>query len=142
MAGKCRRAILMADDDPEDCMLATEAFTESGAEADFSFVEDGIMLMEYLAEKSRCGAEKLPDLILLDLNMPRKDGREALVEIRSKPSLKHIPIVILTTSAEEKDITFSMKAGANAFITKPATFEQWIDIMKSLSKVWFEGQSC
>jgi CheY-like chemotaxis protein len=126
----------MADDDAEDCMLAAEAFEACGARADFSCVEDGIELMDYLAEGSGSEAGGLPDLILLDLNMPRMDGREALLEIKAEPALQHIPIVILTTSEEEKDISFSLRAGASSFITKPATFDGWVEIMKSLAKLW------
>lgn len=138
MEGKDRQAVLMADDDEEDCFLAKEAFSESGVNATFSCVQDGMELMEYLSELSRSEANGLPDLILLDLNMPRKDGREALLAIKADPVLQHIPVVILTTSQEEKDISFSMKAGAKSFITKPATFEEWGGIMKSLAKLWLE----
>jgi CheY-like chemotaxis protein len=133
VAGEDQAAVLMADDDAEDCMLATEAFAESGANAAFSCVADGVELMDYLAKRSRSDAKSLPNLILLDLNMPRKDGRKALIEIKSDPALQHIPILILTTSKEEKDISFSMKAGAKSFITKPATFDEWVKIMKSLA---------
>ena len=94
----------MADDDAEDCMLAAHAFAESGAKAAFSCVENGMELMDYLSEHSRSEAKRLPDLILLDLNMPRKDGRQALIEIKSEPALQHIPIVILTTSKAQRDI--------------------------------------
>jgi CheY-like chemotaxis protein len=124
----------MADDDEEDCFLAGEAFSESGARATFSCVEDGMELMEYLLERS--GRRDLPDLILLDLNLPRKDGREALLEIKAEPAFAHIPILILTTSKEEKDIAFAMRAGASSFITKPATFDKWVEIMKSLAEHW------
>jgi CheY-like chemotaxis protein len=133
---RAHKIVLMADDDAEDCMLATEAFRESGSEAAFSCVEDGIELMDYLSERSRSEAEALPDLILLDLNMPRKDGRKALVEIKSEPALQRIPIVILTTSEEQKDIAFTMKAGAESFITKPATFDEWVEMMRSLTESW------
>jgi CheY-like chemotaxis protein len=131
-----QRNVLMADDDDEDCLLATEAFAESGAKASFSCVEDGIMLMDYLSARSGSEPGSLPDLILLDLNMPRKDGREALLQIRSDPALQNIPIVILSTSEEPKDIEFSMKAGADSFITKPATFDEWVEKMKSLARCW------
>ena len=139
MTPENQRIVLMADDDEEDCFLAKEAFEASGANAAFSCVEDGMELTDYLSERSRSKANELPALILLDLNMPRKDGREALLEIKTEPALKHIPIVILTTSAEEKDISFSMKAGANSFITKPATFGEWVKIMKSLAELWLGG---
>ena len=132
------KTVLMADDDPEDCMLATHAFAESGARAAFSCVLDGVELMDYLSEHSRSEGKQLPDLILLDLNMPRKDGRKAIIEIKSELALKHIPIVILTTSEEEKDIDLTMKAGAESFITKPATFDEWVLIMKSLTESWLK----
>ena len=131
MATDDRKAVLMADDDAEDCLLATEAFADSGSNATFSCVQDGFELMEYL---TCCGDRRLPDLILLDLNMPRKDGRKALLEIKSEPALHHIPIIILTTSREEKDIAFTMQAGAESFITKPATFNEWVQIMKGLAE--------
>jgi CheY-like chemotaxis protein len=91
--------------------------------------------MNYLLERARSNPGELPQLILLDLNMPRKDGREALVEIKADPALQNIPIIILTTSQNEKDIAFTMKEGAESFITKPATFDEWVKIMKSLLRV-------
>jgi CheY-like chemotaxis protein len=93
-------------------------------------------LMGYLAKHSRAEAKRLPDLILLDLNMPRKDGRQALVEIKSDPAFQHIPIVILTTSEEQKDVDLTMRSGASLFITKPADFDEWVEIMKSLAESW------
>ena len=136
MAEGSQKTVLMADDDTEDCFLATEAFGESGAKAAFSCVLDGVELMDHLAEHSRSDAKRLPDLILLDLNMSRKDGRQALVEIKSEPALQNIPIVILTTSQEKKDEDLTLKAGAELFITKPATFDEWVEMMKSLAKKW------
>jgi CheY-like chemotaxis protein len=130
------RKILMADDDEEDCFLAKEAFKAIGMTPYFSFVADGIELMDSLAELSGSNSNRLPDLILLDLNMPRKDGREALREIKSIPAFQHIPVVILTTSAEEDDMVLSRKAGANTFMTKPATFDEWIGLMKSVAECW------
>jgi len=131
--------ILMADDDEEDCLLAKEALEASGAMAVLSTVEDGMELMDLLLEISPSPSNKLPNLILLDLNMPRKDGREALVEIKAEPTLRHIPIVILTTSQEEKDISFAMKAGADSFMTKPASFDEWVEMMKSIANLWLRG---
>ena len=136
MTDGSQKTVLMADDDTEDCMLATEAFTQSGSKAAFSCVLDGIELMDHLKEHSHSEAERLPDLILLDLNMPRKDGREALIEIKSQPALQHIPIVIFTSSQEQEDVNFTMKAGAKSFITKPATFDEWVEVMKSLAENW------
>jgi CheY-like chemotaxis protein len=128
--------ILMADDDEEDCFLAAEAFLENGSKIVFSSVRDGIELMDYLLVGSGSEPGGRPNLILLDLNMPRKDGREALLEIRSNPALNKIPVVIFTTSQAKKDIEFCMKAGANSFISKPASFDEWIKIMKSLVSEW------
>lgn len=133
---KDQRIVLMVDDDEEDCFLANKAFRESGVEAVFFRVEDGMELMDYLLERSGSEANILPSLILLDLNMPRKDGREALLEIKAIPALQHIPIVILSTSKEERDISFAMEAGAKSFITKPGTFDEWVEIMKSLAERW------
>ena len=136
MTDSKRNIVLMADDDAEDCWLASEAFAESGVKAVFCCVLDGIELMDYLSGPSRSEAKGLPSLILLDLNMPRKDGREALMEIKSDPAFQHIPIIILTTSRNEKDIEFTMKVGAESFITKPATFDEWVEMMKSLEENW------
>ncbi len=130
------RTVLMADDDAEDCLLAKEAFSEAGAKAAFSCVGDGMELLDYLSAHSDPDAGPLPVLILLDLNMPRMDGREALLEIKAEPAFKNIPIVILTTSEEQRDIRFTMNAGAESFITKPATFDNWIEIMKALAESW------
>ena len=136
MRDNYHKTVVMADDDAEDCMLATEAFAESGAKAAFSCVLDGIELIDYLSEHSRSEAKRLPDLILLDLNMPRKNGRKTLVEIKSEPALQRIPIVIFTSSEEQEDIEFTMKAGAQSFITKPTTFDGWVEVMKSLAESW------
>jgi CheY-like chemotaxis protein len=123
--------VVMADDDDDDCVLAKNAFEQSNAPGAFRCIEDGVALLDYL---SRGGA--VPDLILLDLNMPRKDGRQALTEIKSTPGLRDIPLVVLTTSRQENDIVFSRTMGANSFITKPATFDEWVEMMKSLTKTW------
>jgi CheY-like chemotaxis protein len=130
------KVVLMADDDPEDCILATEAFRESGTNAEFLCIDNGIKLMACLHERSSLKETGLPGFILLDLNMPQKDGREALIEIKAEPSLRHLPIVILTTSREQRDIDFAIKAGADLFITKPDTFEEWVEMMKSLASRW------
>jgi len=138
-----RPVVLMADDDDDDCLLARDAFEQSKARGAFYCVEDGVELLEYLSGSGKEGEEdrsSLPALILLDLNMPRKDGRQALMEIKSIPTFKDIPIVVLTTSREEKDIAFSRDMGADSFITKPAAFDEWIEIMKSLADTWL-GQN-
>ncbi len=133
--------IIMADDDPDDRELAREAFEECRLANDVHFVEDGEELMEYLCRKGRyltVPEAPLPALILLDLNMPRKDGREALKEIKSHPDLKRIPIVVLTTSKAEEDILRTYDLGVNSYITKPVTFESLVDTIKVLGKYWFE----
>ena len=136
MTEAIKPVVLMADDDEDDCFLAKEAFLETGAGVNFSCVFDGVELMSYLSEHYRSGMIVLPRLILLDLNMPRKDGREALKEIKAEPVLRDIPIVIFTTSKEEKDLDFAKIAGAELFITKPAAYEEWVTIMKSLIERW------
>jgi CheY-like chemotaxis protein len=125
----------MADDDDDDCTLAREAFEESAIEGSFDCVEDGMELMDYLIRAGNHGEgakSRAPSLILLDLNMPKKDGRETLREIKAIPVLQDIPVVILTTSRDEKDVAFSLAHGARSFITKPATFAEWVEMMRSL----------
>jgi CheY-like chemotaxis protein len=129
--------VLMADDDDDDCLLAREAFEECGAPGAFHCVENGIELLDYLFRSGKYEVRSdvpLPALILLDLNMPLKDGRQALREIKSIPELRNIPIVVLTTSREEKDILYTREMGADSFITKPALFSEWVGIMKLLTE--------
>ncbi|QRK11693.1 response regulator [Archangium violaceum] len=133
--------ILMADDDPDDRDFALTAMQESRLANELRFVEDGEELLDYLHRRGRFADPKdspRPGLILLDLNMPRKDGREALKEIKSDPSLKLIPVVVLTTSKAEEDILRSYNLGANCFITKPVTFDGLVDVVKVLDKHWFQ----
>jgi CheY-like chemotaxis protein len=143
MMGKHGKAItiLMADDDRDDCLLVKDAFKESRLANDLRFVEDGEELMDYLYHRGKYADVKnfpRPGLILLDLNMPRKDGREALKEIKSDSDLKSIPIVVLTTSKQEEDILRSYDVGANSYITKPVTFKELVEVTKSLGKYWLE----
>lgn len=133
--------ILMADDDEDDRLMAKEAFAEVKLINHFHTVENGEELMDYLRRKGKYADPSVsprPGLILLDLNMPRKDGRQALAEIKADPSLRQIPIVVLTTSKAEEDILRSYDLGVNSFIAKPVTFEQLVVIMKTLTKYWFE----
>jgi len=135
MPGTGFQSILMADDDEDDCFLAFSAFKEAEMAGELRLVADGRELMDYLHRQgsfSNPESHPLPDLILLDLNMPHKDGREALREIKSDPVLESIPIVILTTSSEERDIELCKKLGAASFITKPVDFGEWVKIMESL----------
>ena len=133
--------ILMADDDDDDCMLAREALIESRLANELRIVNDGEELMDYLYHRGRYTLEShspRPGLILLDLNMPKKDGREALKEIKADPHLRKIPIVVLTTSKAEEDIYRSYDLGANSFIIKPVTFAALVEVMKTIGKYWFE----
>jgi two-component system, response regulator len=133
--------ILMADDDADDRLLAKDALGECRLANDLHFVENGEELMEYLHRRgkySQAGAAPRPGLILLDLNMPRKDGREALREIKKDPELRKIPVVVLTTSKADTDIGQIYELGANSFISKPVTFDSLVNVMKVLGSYWFE----
>lgn len=133
--------ILIADDDDDDCMLVQEALAESRLPNTVRIVRDGEELMDYLYHRGQYTDEKLaprPDLILLDLNMPKKDGREALGEIKADSRLRSIPIIVLTTSKAEEDIYRSYDLGANSFIIKPMTFSSLVEVMKTIGKYWFE----
>lgn len=133
--------ILMADDDEDDCMLAREALAESRLANQLYIVKDGEELMDYLyhrGEYTNINSFPRPGLILLDLNMPKKDGREALKEIKADANLRKIPIVVLTTSRAEEDIYRSYDLGANSFIVKPVTFPSLVEVMKTIGKYWFE----
>lgn len=133
--------ILVADDDSDDCLLTGEAFRESRLTNEVRFVHNGEELLNYLrgappfADRQRY---PLPGLILLDLNMPLKDGREALVEIKADPRLRSIPVVILTTSAEEEDILRCYANGANSFITKPVSFSGLLAVVQALGHYWLD----
>lgn len=133
--------ILMADDDSDDRMLVKDAFEESRLNNDLHFVEDGEQLIDYLYRRGNFAhlkGQPYPGLILLDLNMPKKDGREALAEIKNDPDLRRIPIVILTTSRAEEDILRTYDLGANSFITKPVTFESLVQVVQVLGNYWVE----
>jgi len=134
------RPILMADDDPDDRLLLQEAFQEAGLSSPLFFVEDGEELMDFLRRQGRHHEHEspMPGLILLDLNMPRKDGREALREIRADRALRRIPIVILTTSKSEEDILRSYDMGANSYITKPVSFESLVKVVDLLGRYWLQ----
>ena len=133
--------ILMADDDEDDFILVRDAFRENGLYGDLRFVEDGEELMDYLYRRGKYSDAELaphPDLILLDLNMPRKDGRKALKEIKADPHLRTTPVVILTTSQEDEDILQSYETGASSFITKPVSFRGLLDLARTLGSYWLE----
>ena len=133
--------ILMAEDDPDDRQLTREAFAESHLANDLRFVHDGEELMDYLQRRGQYAdpaASPRPGLILLDLNMPKKDGREALREIKADPGLRNIRVVILTTSQLEEDILRTYDLSAASYITKPVTFEGLLDVVKTLGRYWLE----
>jgi CheY-like chemotaxis protein len=133
--------ILLADDDEEDRMLAGDALEASRVVNDLRFVEDGEELLDYLYHRGNYaepGSSPTPGLILLDLNMPRKDGREALREIKADPELRRIPVVVLTTSKAEEDIYRTYDLGANSFITKPVSFEGLVAVMRDIGRYWIE----
>lgn len=141
MSGKQSIAILMADDDADDRAMTKEALEESRFANPIYFVEDGEELMDFLYRRGRYAAPDAaptPGLILLDLNMPRKDGREALAEIKADPKLRRIPIVVLTTSKAEEDIFRSYDLGASSFVLKPVTFEGLVQVARTLGSYWFE----
>lgn len=133
--------ILIADDDPEDRELTRDALQECRLANEVHFVRDGEELMEYLRREgpyANLMEQPLPGLILLDLNMPRKDGREALKEIKSDRDLRRIPVVVLTTSKADEDILRTYDLGVNSYVTKPVTFDSLVETLKVLGKYWFE----
>jgi CheY-like chemotaxis protein len=133
--------ILMADDDADDRLLAKDALSECKLPGEIRFVEDGEDLLDYLQHQGKYseGADApSPNLILLDLNMPKKDGREALREIKSHPDLRKIPVVVLTTSRADTDIANVYDLGANSFISKPVAFDALVNVMGALGHYWWE----
>jgi len=132
-----RKIVLVADDDADDCLLIKDALIDSGLDWDIQFVGDGIELMEYLencARREEQGDGRFPDMILLDLNMPRKGGREALKEISVHTRFNKIPIVILTTSDEPQDVALCSSLGAKLFITKPNMYNEWLERVAALKE--------
>jgi two-component system, response regulator len=133
--------ILMAEDDPDDRLLTEEALREAHLVNDLHFVFDGEELMDYLRNQGKFADKDdnpRPGIILLDLNMPKKDGREALQEIKDDESLRSIPVVVLTTSKAEEDILKSYDLGVSGYVTKPVTLQELIEVMKALGRYWFE----
>lgn len=133
--------ILCADDDEDDRLMTRDALLEGRLSNDLRFVADGVELMDYLRRRGSFAppvAAPRPGLILLDLNMPRMDGREALEAIKSDPELRSIPVVVLTTSKAEEDVLRSYDLGVNSFITKPVTFSALVDVMKVFTRYWLQ----
>lgn len=132
--------ILLAEDDADDRLLAADALAESRIANDLHCVEDGEELMDYLHRRNGYSdpvSSPRPGIILLDLNMPRKDGREALREIKSDPALRSIPVIVLTTSKAEEDILRTYELGVSSYIRKPVTFDGLVKVMESLGNYWF-----
>lgn len=135
-----KNIILLADDDGDDRLLVKDAMAESGSQAELHCVQDGEELLDYLRHRGKYQGQDcapIPGLILLDLNMPRKDGKEALREIKNDPVLRRIPVVVLTTSKADTDIARTYELGANSFIAKPVAFECLVSVIRSLSQYWF-----
>jgi len=134
--------ILICDDDEDDRMLTQQALEDAHISNDLRFVEDGEQLLDYLYQRGRfageTGAAPRPGLILLDLNMPTMDGREALRHIKQSPTLLDIPVVVLTTSSLNEDVVRSYQLGVNSFITKPVTFSGLVEAMNVLGRYWLE----
>jgi two-component system, response regulator len=134
-------SILIADDDADDRLMAKEALEECRLVNEIDFVEDGVELLAYLRRQGRyagLASTPRPGLIILDLNMPKMDGREALREIKADAALRRIPIVVMTTSKAEEDIYRSYDLGVNSFITKPVTFDGLVTVMRTLGSYWIE----
>jgi chemotaxis family two-component system response regulator Rcp1 len=129
--------ILLVEDNPGDVRLTVEGLNESKVRNNLHVARDGVEAMEFLRRKGRHGDAVRPDLILLDLNLPRMDGREVLAEIKSDAKLKTIPVVVLTTSRAEQDVLRSYELQANCYITKPVDLEQFIAVVKSIEDFWF-----
>lgn len=131
--------ILLADDDPDDRLLVQEAFAENHLLNVVHTVEDGEELLEYLHKKGKFAETAVrPNMILLDLNMPRKSGFEALQEIKADPELRSIPVIVLTTSKAEEDVIRSYDLGVNSFVVKPVTFESLVELVKTIGNYWFQ----
>lgn len=142
MGSACKRpVILMAEDDADDRLLTRDAFAETGLACDLRFVEDGVELLDYLARRgvfAKPGSAPQPDLILLDLNMPRMGGREALARIRAETASCHVPVVVLTTSSAPDDVIACYAGGGNSFITKPVTYGELVDTVRCFGQYWFD----
>lgn len=128
--------ILLVEDNPGDARLTLEAFKEGRVLNNFSVVTDGVEALAYLRREGKYEKSPQPDLVLLDLNLPRKDGREVLAEIKKDEHLKRIPVVVLTTSADEEDIARAYGAHANCYITKPVELDQFLRVVQSIESFW------
>ena len=130
--------ILLVEDDLEDVRLMVEGLKQMTMRYNLSFAHDGIEAIDFLRRRGKFSAAQRPDIILLDLNMPCKDGREVLMEIKEDDNLKNIPVVVLTTSAAEEDIMRSYSLHANAFISKPVDFDRFIEVIRQINKFYLK----
>jgi chemotaxis family two-component system response regulator Rcp1 len=128
--------ILLVEDDPGDVLLTVEAFKDAKVLNHVSVVGDGVEAMAFLRQQGKYAKAPFPDLILLDLNLPRKDGRTTLAEIKTDPALKRIPVVILTTSQDERDVLHAYNTYANSYITKPVDLKQFLAVVESIENFW------
>lgn len=135
--GKSQPYILIAEDDADDRFLLETAFEESGFKDQIVFAENGVDLLDYLNRQLSDGVHRFPAFILLDLNMPKKDGREVLKEIKEHPVLRKIPVVVFTTTKHEKDISKCYELGANSYIVKPVSFDDLVRVVATLRNYWF-----
>jgi CheY-like chemotaxis protein len=126
--------VLLVDDDPGDTLMIREAFEHNKVKNELQCVSDGVQAMQYLRREGEYENAPRPDLVLLDLNLPRKDGREVLAEIKSDPQLATIPVVVLTTSHAEEDVLKSYQLHANAYVTKPVDFERFIEVVRQIDE--------
>ena len=130
--------ILLVEDSPSDTDLTIEALQAGDIPCNLSHVEDGVEAMEFLNRKNSYAGAPRPDLILLDLNLPRKDGREVLAELKLDPDLRTIPVVVLTTSKDDRDISQAYQLQANCYIAKPVDFEQFVSVLRAIEHFWLE----
>jgi CheY-like chemotaxis protein len=128
--------ILLVEDSPSDAEFTVEALKEAKVRNHLSIVEDGVLAMEFLRRQGRFADAPRPDLIMLDLNLPRKDGREVLAELKADESLRTIPVVVLTTSRAEQDVVRAYQLHANCYITKPVDFQQFLEVVRSIESFW------
>lgn len=129
--------VLLVEDSPTDLLMTREALDRSKVLLDVHAVEDGVKTLEFLRRQGKYAKAPRPDLILLDLNLPKKDGREVLAEIKADPDLKSIPVVVLTTSKADEDVARAYECHANCFITKPVGFANFQEVMRSIERYWF-----
>jgi CheY-like chemotaxis protein len=129
--------VLLVEDNPADAYLSREAFAEGGVNSTMSVARDGVEAMEMLRHQGAHANAKRPDLILLDLNMPRKNGREVLADIDADPDLRRVPVVVLSTSQSQRDITDSYNLHANGYLVKPADFDRFSEVAEAVKRFWF-----